>query len=233
MSLLGNAVLVNWGGIVGNKEIDYNQWHSVEHMPERISLPGFLRGCRAIGIAGTDIKHKYFMMYEAQQKEVFVSKKYLDRLNNPTKWTKDILSHYISPSRTICSVIASKSIGFGGYFSTIRFLKTNIEKEHNVEILKLSLPQTIKLDGITGMHVLLGDITFGQMKTEEKMYRSSQGIDDQLISQAILLEGLNYSSLNKAVDSLKKEYSLNENDELLINYYECQHIITQQDLYGL
>ena len=29
MSLLGNAVLVNWGGIVENKEIDYNQWHSV------------------------------------------------------------------------------------------------------------------------------------------------------------------------------------------------------------
>ena len=149
------------------------------------------------------------------------------------KWTKDILSNYISPSRTICSVIASKSIGFGGYFSTIRFLKTNIEKEHNVETLKLSLPQTIKLNGITGMHVILGDNTFGQMKTEEKMYRSSQGMEDQLISQAIVLEGLNYSSLKKAVDGLKKEYSLNENNELLINYYECQHTITQQDLNGL
>jgi len=232
MSLLGNAVLVNWGGIVENKEIDYNQWHSVEHMPERISLPGFLRGCRAIGIAGTDIKNKYFMMYEAQRKEVFVSKKYLDRLNNPTKWTRDILSNYISPSRTICSVIASKSIGFGGYFSTIRFLKTNIEKEHNVETLKLSLPQTIKLDGITGMHVILGDNTFGQMKTEEKIYRSSQGMEDQLISQAIVIEGLNYTALKTAVDSLKKEYSLIENDELLINYYECQHILTKQDLLG-
>ena len=95
------------------------------------------------------------------------------------------------------------------------------------------MPQTIKLNGITGMHVILGDNTFGQMKTEEKMYRSSQGMEDQLISQAIVLEGLNYSSLKKAVDGLKKEYSLNENDELLINYYECQHTITQQDLNGL
>jgi len=39
MGLLGSAVLVNWGGIVTKKEIDYNQWHSLEHMPERISLP--------------------------------------------------------------------------------------------------------------------------------------------------------------------------------------------------
>ena len=232
MSLLGNAVLVNWGGITEHKEIDYNQWHSIEHMPERLSLPGFLRGCRAIGIAKTDIKHKYFMMYEAERKEVFISKKYLERLNNPTKWTKDILSHYISPSRTICSVIASKSVGFGGCISTIRFLESDIESKHNVETLKLSVPQTIKLDGITGMHVILGDNSFGQMKTEEKLHRSSQGNDDQVISQAIIIEGLNYLALKKAIDSLKKEYSLIENKNLLVNYYNCQHILTRQDLLG-
>ena len=232
MSLLGNAVLVNWGGITEQKEIDYNQWHSIEHMPERLSLPGFLRGCRAIGIAKTDIKHKYFMMYEAERKEVFISKKYLERLNNPTKWTKDILSHYISPSRTICNVIASKSVGFGGCISTIRFLESEIDSKHNVETLKLSVPQTIKIDGITGMHVILGDNSFGQMKTEEKLYRSSQGNDDQVISQAIIIEGLNYLALKKAIDSLKKEYSLIENQNLLVNYYNCQHILTKQDLLG-
>ena len=95
MSLMGNAVLVNWGGIVASKENEYNQWHSIEHMPERISLPGFLRGCRAVGIEDTENNHKYFMMYEAERKEVFTSKKYLERLNNPTKWTKDILSNLV------------------------------------------------------------------------------------------------------------------------------------------
>jgi hypothetical protein len=201
-------------------------------MPERLSLPGFLRGCRAIGIAETDKRHKYFMMYEADRKEVFISKKYLERLNNPTKWTKDILSHYISPSRTICSVIASKSIGFGGYLSTIRFLDSNIDSKHNVEILKLSVPQTIRLDGVTGMHVLLGDNSFGQMKTEEKLYRSSQGNDDQVISQAVIIEGLNYLALKKAIDSLKEEHSLIENVNLLVNYYYCQHILTKHDIVG-
>ena len=28
MSLLGSAVLVNWGGIVEYKETEYNSWHS-------------------------------------------------------------------------------------------------------------------------------------------------------------------------------------------------------------
>ena len=232
MSLLGDAVLVNWGGIVEEKEADYNSWHSKEHMPERIALPGFLRGCRAIGVPGTHINHKYFMMYEAERKDVFISRKYLDRLNNPTKLTKNILSHYIAPSRTICSVIASKSVGFGGNIATIRFLKKDIEVSNNVESLKMSVPQTIKLQGITGMHVILGDHAFGQMQTEEKSYRSSQGNFDQIISQAIIIEGLNLLSLEKAVSILKEEYSLEENDNLLIDYYHCQHILTQQDLTG-
>ena len=231
MSLLGSAVLVNWGGIVQEKESDYNQWHSLEHMPERISLPGFLRGCRAQGEPGTEVKNKYFMMYEAEKKEIFISKKYLERLNNPTTWTKDILSSYISPSRTICSVIASKSVGLSGFLSTIRFLDHDIENKFNVEKLKLSIPRLIKSDGITGMHVLLGDNTFGQMRTEEKKYRASQGMDDQVISQAIIIEGLNYSALRKAVESFVVEHSINVN--IITNFYCCQHILTKQDLIGV
>ena len=43
MSTLGCAVLVKWGRIVEAKEIEYNEWHSKEYMPERVSLPGFFK----------------------------------------------------------------------------------------------------------------------------------------------------------------------------------------------
>ncbi len=230
MGLLGNAVLVNWGGIVEDKEIEYNEWHSKEHMPERISLPGFFRGLRAVGISGTHLNHKYFMMYEAERKEVFTSRKYLERLNNPTEWTKKILSNYLCPSRTICSVISSKSTGIGVYLSTIRFLSENLPNKHHVENLKSFTPKILKLSGITGMHVILGDSSYGQMNTEEKKYRSSQGLNDQIVSQAVIIEGLNYHSLETAIRSFKNKYSLRESNNLIINYYICQNILTQQDL---
>ena len=233
MSLMGAAVLVNWGGVLEDKEIEYNQWHSLEHMPERISLPGFLKGFRAQGEPGTQIEDRYFMMYEVKNKEIFVPKKYLDRLNNPTKWTKEILSSYISPSRTVCSVIASKSKGFSSFLAIIRFLDPYIVNKFNVEKLKLSIPQIIKLVGVTGMHVFLGDNTFGQMKTEEKKYRSSQGLDDQVVSQAIIIEGLNYSALRKAVESFVVENSINVKINIKINYYCCQHILNKQDVLGV
>ena len=230
MGLLGSAVLVNWGGIVEAKEIEYNEWHTKEHMPERLSLPGFLRGLRAVGIPGTDLNHKYFMMYEAERKEVFISRKYLERLNNPTEWTKEILSNYLSPSRTVCSVISSKSIGLGCYFSTVRFLGENIEDNHNVENLKSFTPKILKINGVTGMHVILGDSSYGQMKTEEKKYRSSQGLNDQIVSQAVIIEGLNHHSLKTAIKNFKRKFSLNEGINIIINYYICQNILTKQDL---
>jgi hypothetical protein len=229
MSLLGSAVLVNWGGIKPDKEEGYNQWHSKEHMPERISLPGFLRGYRAIGIEGTNLNHKYFMMYEAKNKEVFVSKEYLERLNNPTEWTKEILSNYISPSRTICSVISSKSIGSGNFILTVRFLDEQFNKNHDLEQLKVFISKVTEFQNITGMHFIVGDKSFGQMNTEEKKYRSSQGKQDQIISQAIILEGLKLDSLKTALDHLIQKFSIKENDRTIFNFYTCQHILTKQD----
>ena len=46
MALLGKGALLNWGGVLSNYELDYNLWHSLEHMPERISVKGFLRAFR-------------------------------------------------------------------------------------------------------------------------------------------------------------------------------------------
>ena len=233
MSSIGTSVLVNRGGVLEEKEIDYNQWHSIEHMPDIISLPGFLRGFRAQGETSTRIEDKYFMIYEAEKKEIFVPKNYLERLNNPTKWTKEILSSYISTSRTVCGVIAGKSRGFSSFLANKRFLDPDIDNKLNVEKLKLSIPQIIILVGVTGLHVLLGDNTFGQVKTEEKKYRSSHGLDDQVVSQAIIIESLNYSELRKAVESFFVENSINVKINIKINYYCCQHILTKQDVLGV
>ena len=113
---------------------------------------------------------------------------------------------------------------------TIRFLGENISNNCNVENLKSFTPTILKLNGVTGMHVILGDRSYGQMNTEEKKWRSSKGLSDQIVSQAVIVEGLNYKSLETAITRIKNKYSLKENSDLIINYYICQNILTQQDL---
>ena len=99
-----------------------------------------------------------------------------------------------------------------------------------IENLKSFTPEILELNGVTGMHVILGNSSYGQMNTKEKKYRSSQGLNDQIVSQAVIIEGLNYLSLETAIKNFKNKYSLRESKNLIINYYFCQNVLTQQDL---
>ena len=110
MALLGKGALLNWGGVLPKHDLDYNLWHSLEHMPERMRVKGFFRALRCVGLKGTNDNDKYFMMYDVKNKDILSSKQYLNRLNNPTNWTSKILSKYVYPSRAICEVIKTKSL---------------------------------------------------------------------------------------------------------------------------
>ena len=44
MSLMGKGALVIWHDIAAGCETDYEEWHSKEHMLERVGIEGFLRG---------------------------------------------------------------------------------------------------------------------------------------------------------------------------------------------
>ncbi|MGH6904724.1 MAG: hypothetical protein ACREIR_18510 [Geminicoccaceae bacterium] len=52
MALLGKGALAIWHDPAPEIESDYNEWHSKEHMYERVGVPGFLRGQRGVAIAG-------------------------------------------------------------------------------------------------------------------------------------------------------------------------------------
>ena len=125
MPLYGSAVLANWGGVAPGSERDYSRWHAMEHMPERLAVPGFLRGRRAVAEAH-ETDAPLFMMYEAETAAVFESEAYLARLNNPTPWTRRILSSYVRPIRTVCHVVDSLGDGIGGVLGSIRIDENDV-----------------------------------------------------------------------------------------------------------
>jgi len=58
-------------------------------------------------------------------------------------------------------------------------------------------------------------------------------MDDQVVSQAIIIIGLKYSALRKAVESFVVENSINVNINTITNFYCCQYILTRQNLVGV
>ena len=220
MALLGKGALLNWGGVLSKYDLDYNLWHSLEHMPERISVKGFLRVFRCVGLKGTDDINKYFMMYDVINKDILSSKQYLNRLNNPTDWTSKILSQYVHPSRAICEVIKTKSLtsGLSGFFVTIRYLAKNneIKKFYNISDLIMSK------NGIFSIHCFQSDREISLLKTKEKVIRSYQGNEDEIIDYAVVIECLN---INKVKNFLSKNLKIKSDKKIKINYYQLQHVI--------
>ncbi len=220
MALLGKGALLNWGGVLPKHDIDYNLWHSLEHMPERISVKGFLRAFRCVGLKGTHDNDKYFMMYDVKNKDILSSKQYLNRLNNPTDWTSRILSKYVYPSRAICEVIKTTSItnGLSGFFVTIRYLSQNndIENFYNISY------EIMSENGIFSIHCFQSDKEISLLKTKEKVIRSFQGNEDEIIDYAVVIECLN---INKVKNFLLNYLKIKSDKKIKINYYQLQHVI--------
>jgi hypothetical protein len=227
--LMGQGALVNWGGVVAEQEDDYNMWHSREHMPERLAVPGFRRGRRGVAVDGTAEALKYFMMYEAVDADIFVSAPYLARLNDPTPWTRRILSAYIAPSRTICRVIASKGFGAGGWLATLQLSKTDRPKLRDWSRGDW-IDAVMAQNGVLGAHALEGDPQFGQQPTAEKTFRESRGDRDATVEFALLVEGFDLGPIQQAAATVAEKLRAELGGDALTMLYRTQHVITNEDV---
>ena len=59
--LAGTGVVAIWNGIRDDLREDFFEWHPREHMVERLSIPGFLRGRRCIALDGST---EFLTIYE-------------------------------------------------------------------------------------------------------------------------------------------------------------------------
>jgi len=172
MALLGKGVLAIWNGITETGEAEFIRWHIREHIPERVGLPGFLRGRRYIAHEGNP---KYFNFYETETPQTLQSPAYRARLDAPTPWTQAVVREFRDTSRTICEVVASLGTGEGAWVETIRFGRAD-----DPEILHRGVVSLIKdiaaEDGIVGVHFLRGVNGQGSVPTVESKLRGQPDV---------------------------------------------------------
>ncbi|MEM0988965.1 MAG: hypothetical protein AAGK00_08785 [Pseudomonadota bacterium] len=108
-----NGILALWNDCLPGHEEKYEAWYRDEHLPERLSIPGFVRGRRWRAEGHSP---EYFTYYEVTDPSVLTSEAYLDRLNHPTPATKDVMSgSFQNMSRTICRVSGRAGHLYGSF----------------------------------------------------------------------------------------------------------------------
>lgn len=202
MALLGKGVLAIWNGISQSAETEFVRWHVTEHIPERVRLPGFLRGRRYVAQDGHP---KYFNFYETTTAAVLESPAYRDRLNAPTPWTQRVVKEFRDTSRTRCDVALSLGRGEGGWIEAIQFLGAGPDNELANEAVGDFLGEINRQDGIVGVHLLRGIVDRQAAPTAESKLR---GQPDSQCDWILLIEGAELDFIQALRSTLASDASL-------------------------
>jgi hypothetical protein len=141
-----------WWDIAPEMKSEWEDWHSHEHMPERLGIPGFLRGTRWIAESG---EPSYFVSYEVTNLGTITRGAYLERLNNPTPWSRKMMPHHRNMVRSLCRVRASFGGGLAHALATIRFSPLpGRGKSVSSWLAADVMPRLPERKGLVGAHLL-------------------------------------------------------------------------------
>ena len=230
MGMKGTAFLAIWHDIAEGKHSDFIDWHTREHMPERLSVPGFRTGKRLH--APDAERHVYGTIYAADTVEVFRSPAYLERLNHPTPWTAAVAPSFRNFLRIACERIAHAGTGDGGTMATVRFDFTQKDSSTAIHTVAQKLVEEIlTLDGVCAVHLGIARSEVSMVRTKETELRSKMA--EKEFDAVLLIEGSYRAGLEAA---LPKAQSLALETGLLGSpigaVYETAFSITSEDMQG-
>jgi len=166
MPLLGQAALAMWFDMEPARRVEFEHWHSHEHFPERLRIPGFLRGSRWQSAAGDD---GYFVMYEVERHATLTSPHYLARLNDPTPWSTTLMPHHRNMVRSQCRTVATFGGGIARSMLTVRLAPAVGRADQLRAYLTAWLRQLPQRPGITGAHLLQTETPAAALTKEQKI----------------------------------------------------------------
>jgi hypothetical protein len=191
MALLGTAAVAMWWDIAAPMRREFEDWHSHEHFPERMSIPGFRRGSRW---ADADGGEGFFILYELDRYETLTSPGYLAHLNAPTPWSAQMMPHHRNMVRSQCRILASSGGGVGQYMLTLRLSPADGCDDVLLQQLQDKLAGLSEQPGLTGSHLLKTDTPAITATTEQRI-RGGDAVADWIL----LVSGYDRHALKQIV----------------------------------
>jgi hypothetical protein len=226
MPLLGQAAVAMWWSIRPEQRAEFSDWHSHEHFPERLSIPGFRRGSRWTSTREAD---GFFVLYELEQYETLASKGYLDRLNAPTPWSTRMMPHHLGMVRSQCRVVASYGGGIAATVATIR-LAPHAGRETDLKTWLVDTLRELPMKaGLTGAHLLLTDTPKTSSPTAEQQIRGADAAADWIV----MVSGYDPHEVERVIAdqlSLPVLQRAGARENSVIGHYRLAFTMTPQDL---
>ncbi|MFM9972040.1 MAG: hypothetical protein ACKVQK_26970 [Burkholderiales bacterium] len=184
----GSGLLFLWNDIDPSVDVEYQRWHAMEHVPERVTVPGILAGRRYVKTDG--LGQRYFSLYELDSTAVLASPAYLALVDGPTPWSQRMRVFFSNITRFACHRIASAGSGLGASLLTIRVQGS--ARENNQTLVANVLGACTAIDGIVAAHWCAIDNGVPSLS-----WQSSSATSDPY-QQVLLVEATDLSTLRAA-----------------------------------
>jgi hypothetical protein len=176
-----DGILAIWHDCTAGRENDIESWYQTEHLAERLAVPGFRLGRRHEAVSGSS---RYFTFYVTDSPEVLTSAPYLERLNNPTPFTRKIMTEvFRNMSRTICRRVERRGFIRGAFAVTARF-SAPTKQDALTDALGTFGPR----DGVSCAELWSSAETPMRAATEEQLRGGDRKIHDCLLFETLRLD---------------------------------------------
>jgi hypothetical protein len=189
------GILAIWNDVAPGHEAEFDAWFQIEHLIERLGVPGFLFGRRHQAISGSA---GYFNFYLVESPDVLTSKPYLERLDNPTPMTKKVMSGiFINMNRTVCYRTVRRGAFRGAYAVTVRFNDAPDEAK-----LTALLDELVADTNIAAGEIWIATNPAGQPVSMEEKLRGG----DKKIKAALMVDTLRQADAEALGARMTKEF---------------------------
>ena len=183
----GQGILLITHEIPPDVLADCEAWFVREHLPERLAVPGFLRGRRFRGIEGT---LGFLVIYDTVSADVLATPAYHARLAQPTAWTTRIMQRFQNMRRSALRVEGT----FGavdGSAVALWEIPRSIDASA-VSRLADQLADLAKCAGVCVTHLWLDAGIASPVTAEAKL----RGVPDATVPGALCVEVLDQAALS-------------------------------------
>ncbi|MBL8381412.1 MAG: hypothetical protein JNM79_26330 [Burkholderiales bacterium] len=163
------GIIVIWNDIVPEGRDNFLEWHSREHIPERVGIPGFLRGQRWFDATSAP---QYLTVYDTTGPEVLTSAAYLERLNAPTPWTRRSVADFRNASRAASRLVWASPGGDGGVALTARVFDADADADALAGAWRASwIPALLAMPGVACVRIAATSVAASRVETAERKAR--------------------------------------------------------------
>lgn len=132
------AFLALWNNITSDQvQAEYESWHSFEHVPERVGLPGFLHATRYRSMAQP---LRYFTRYSLRSLEALQTPGYKDVFTNTTPWSTRMRLVLCDFYRLPCEMGGVHGTGSASRLATVQWrsdVSTTLRTQLNDQLQRL------------------------------------------------------------------------------------------------